>query len=129
MAAFVGALPLWSIACGDGKLKSDDFDRSCEVDSDCVVVVELGYCCSCEVVGINRDELEDYEEAADCGDCGISCASSSSPLCVVGTCEAQEDLLCAPGFEYACEREDCTNGAGIKRCNEDGVTYGDCICG
>jgi hypothetical protein len=128
LAAFAGALPLWSVACGDEILKSDDFDQSCDVDSDCVVVNEIGFCCGCEEVAINRDELESYEEAANCGTCGFDCPSAASPVCNQGVCEAAPDLLCAPGFDYACENEDCSNGAGLKKCRANGLGYDECTC-
>jgi hypothetical protein len=128
LAAFAGALPLCSVACGDGELKSDDFDQSCEVDSDCVVVDDIGFCCSCEEVAINRDALDDYEEAANCGTCEFDCPQASSPACKQGMCEARPELVCAPGVDYACNNDECADFAGLKTCRADGLDYGACTC-
>lgn len=128
LAVFAVAMPLAAIACNDGELRSDDFDQSCDVDDDCVIVNEIGFCCSCEEVAINRDDLSDYEEASGCGDCSSFCAQQSLPRCIEGACVAKLDRDCAPGFDYPCEKEECANGAGVKRCGDNGFSYDDCRC-
>ncbi len=129
LAALVGTLAVTSAACGDGKLTHEDFDRSCEVDSDCVIVEEIGFCCSCEEVSINRGDLASYEEAAHCGDCGADCPPASSPSCNEGSCEAVSDLVCTPDVSYPCAEGDCPNGTPAGRpCLENGKGYGTCKC-
>jgi hypothetical protein len=124
----VFAVSVLGAACGDKVLKSDDFDQSCDVDSDCVVVVELGFCCSCEQAGINRDALEEYEEASDCAPCDASCAEPFSPRCEAGSCIADPVLDCTPGEKYICGNYQCPTGNGHKACEDDGYGFDDCLC-
>lgn len=119
-------LPLGFVACSDGELTSDDFDRSCETDSDCIVVFEIGFCCSCQVTAISVSEVEAYETANGCDNCALSCGFFPDARCIDEACRVQRD--CAPFVRYACDREECVGGKGIHVCNADGFTFGECTC-
>ena len=63
LAAVVAAV---STGCND-EIYAGDFDQSCDVDEDCVIVTEGDYCdrnsCNCPNAAISVDALEAWESA------------------------------------------------------------------
>ncbi len=86
------------LACSSNEISIADYDRSCTVDSDCVLAGEGDACCclSCNTA-INVAErgryLNDVEQASegcdtlcDCGPC------NSEAFCDAGTCRARDRM-------------------------------------
>lgn len=92
-------------------IEADDYDRSCQVDADCVTIFEGDYCkcAACVNAAIAKTALEQFEgdrEGAEaCRDSRTRCGSltehrtveqaTSCPparaVCEAGTCELRED--------------------------------------
>jgi hypothetical protein len=70
-------MALMFVACGEStQLSADDYDQSCVVDEDCVLIEVGDICCGCERAGINRSALDEYEDdRGTCtSECDIACA-------------------------------------------------------
>lgn len=94
----VGAVIALLIACGVENVKASDYDQSCKVAGDCVLVDELtgtadNHCSvSCTKGVINKNAKEKYDkeyadEEKECTDIQRpQCASPSVALCTAGKC-------------------------------------------
>lgn len=119
-------------ACGGGATVVDvgEYDQSCQVAADCVVVQDGDICCGCPNAAINVDALARYQ--ADLGaceaQCDIGCPSAMVAVCEDGACAAREaEEACQPGALLFCK---CMGGvSGEKTCLEDGTGFGECLCG
>ena len=96
---FISAL-LLLISCVEETSTTVDFtqfDQTCSIDSDCMVVFTGDACsCSCEIAGMNVSEIENYNSAWDesfaaCEEV-LMCAAcpESEAFCDEGTCSARE---------------------------------------
>ncbi len=87
---------LWVAACTSGPctLHADAYDQSCNVDSDCVAVVELNGCgqCACATGAINKRDLAKYQSDLAGGTSnaakGCFCPCEGVPVCCAGSCIA-----------------------------------------
>ena len=79
--------------CND-EIWASDYDQSCSLDTDCVIVAEGDYCdrdaCNCPAAAINRDDLDRWEqdlsELYRCED-WVDCECYSASVgCQEGTC-------------------------------------------
>lgn len=86
------ALTLAAAGCGD-VIDASDFDQTCVVDEDCVVVLVGEMCdCICTTAGINRGDLPKYDAAVRAKACGTlcsPCADVSKAACRGGMCAAE----------------------------------------
>ena len=88
------------IACGVESVKSADYDQSCKVDGDCILVDELtgttdNHCsvsCTKGVISKNAKDKYDTEYAQEKQDCTDiaepKCTSASVAVCTAGKCVA-----------------------------------------
>lgn len=73
-------------------LQASNYDPSCKVDSDCVVVQELGFCCPNAAINVGAQAryTADVDKApAACAKkgCNVSCPTTGAPCCRQGTCQ------------------------------------------
>jgi len=98
----ISVLVLVLLLAGCGRVNNEEYDASCETDSDCAAVV-LSHDCRCgDVVYINRDELGALNETNARVDkreiCLINrknfCSPEAiqSPYCDAGTCAGRSGL-------------------------------------
>lgn len=72
-------------------LQPSNYNRSCKVDSDCVAVLEQGFCCPSAALNVDAQSqyMADFDKAsAACATkgCNGSCPATGSPCCRAGTC-------------------------------------------
>ncbi len=120
------------VSCGGGTTIADveQYDQSCELSTDCVLVIDGDICCGCPNAAINESELERYQsDLGECSaQCDIGCVDNGAAVCVDGACMLQSQVpVCEPGSEVFCS---CGGGQdGVQTCLEDGSDFGDCVCG
>jgi hypothetical protein len=95
--AVVASLALVAQGCTDNDatcppFPATNYDRSCKVDSDCVAVVEQGFCCPGEAIRVDAQSqyMSDFNKAnAACAPqgCTVSCPGTGEPCCREGTCQ------------------------------------------
>jgi hypothetical protein len=69
-----------------------NYDHSCKVDSDCVAVLEHGFCCPSAAIRVDAQSqyMADFDKAnAACATqgCNVSCPATGDPCCRNGTCQ------------------------------------------
>lgn len=86
---FVLAAPIPAVACnGTTFVDVKDYDQTCKVDADCVLVKAGDICCGCPNAGINKGDLPKHEDDIGTCDavCDIGCAGNTIAVCDNGTC-------------------------------------------
>lgn len=87
----------WACSSEDEKktLSADDYDQTCSVDTDCVIV-DIGACtCTCDSATINvKDKPKFEQDRAQCDTGGSSCGmcpwmGSAVPYCNAGHCDSK----------------------------------------
>lgn len=83
------AVPVGAIACDDTTVVDvKDYDQTCEVDADCVMVKNGAACCGCPNASINEKDVVRYQEDQGTCDefCDVVCVNNVAAVCVDGTC-------------------------------------------
>ena len=83
-------------------LPATNYDHSCKVDSDCVAVLEHGFCCPSAAIRVDAQSqyMADFDKAnAACATkgCNVSCPATGAPCCREGTCQLGPTQCLAPG--------------------------------
>lgn len=88
--AFLLVLAPLAFAACDGVTVVDvtQYDQTCSVDADCVLVQDGDICCGCPDAAINKGDLPRYQD--DLGTCeavcDIGCVANPTPFCDAGKC-------------------------------------------
>jgi len=90
------------IACGVESVKAADYDQSCKVDGDCILVDELAgtsdnkcsISCTKGVINKNAKDKYDKEYAEESQDCTSTatpeCPTASVAVCTAGKCTVSQ---------------------------------------
>lgn len=106
-----------TIHCVPGDIEASDFDQSCSIDDDCILIHE-GDPCECHVcpdAAISRSAQTDHQDAIAAAMCteascpAIACADEFLPHCTDGTCDLRKAKYASTDeFDTSCdEPEDC----------------------
>lgn len=118
-------------ACGGiAVIEAREYERSCQANQDCVLIIEGNPCCGCSNAAINRSDLERYrDDTGTCkAQCDIGCPDDVEAYCSAGICDIRKiaEQACTPGVSSLCT---CSGGAsGTQRCKADGNGFDPCVC-
>lgn len=90
--ALVVAAPILAVACDEPTVVDvKDYDQSCKVDGDCVMVKNGAACCGCPNASINeRDVVRYQEDQGTCDEfCDAVCLNDVVAVCVDGKCSTE----------------------------------------
>jgi hypothetical protein len=94
-----------AIGCG-GSIRARDYDQTCEIDADCVVINDGEKCaierCSCGNASINAQDLERFD------------ADLAALVCIPVPRLDNAECLCAPAAEPICSAGSCALSAVIN---------------
>lgn len=96
------------------RVNMENFDQTCDFDSDCELVLPNVCGCDCNYAGINADDLDEYSSVSDAiecppGDACGPCLPNVVPACHQGQCISREPFeIRAENYEVSCEQNsDC----------------------